>query len=190
MLHLRCCQAGRVVDRRRRGVDWRLCHVDTAAATGSPALVCHCSRRLHLCVLMGSLGYLQNIEKVTCKSEQLVLGLNIFLYFTEQVIKSILCWSSHKFCLLSFLKFWFKYHSEQKYQAPQVRHNSNVFWKHTWWRALCTAFSEVDRSAFIYRLFHEDCSSIVGTNTLLYTDCMWSDNWGEIFMKQSVNECI
>ena len=31
-----------------------------------------------------------------------------------------------------------------------------------------TKMSEVDLSAFIYRLFHEDFSSIVGTNTVLH----------------------
>ena len=40
-----------------------------------------------------------------------------------------------------------------------------------WWsaqqRALCTKISEVNISAFIYRLFHEDfSSSIVGINTV------------------------
>ena len=32
------------------------------------------------------------------------------------------------------------------------------------WRALCTKITEVNLSAFIYRLFHEDFSSLVGIN--------------------------
>ena len=48
-------------------------------------------------------------------------------------------------------------------------YNSNVFWNHTWWsaqqRALCIEISKVNLSAFIYRLFHEDFSAIIGTNT-------------------------
>ena len=43
--------------------------------------------------------------------------------------------------------------------------------------------SEVDLSAFIYRLFREDFSSV-------WTSAVHSDDGGEIFMKQSVNKCI
>ena len=39
---------------------------------------------------------------------------------------------------------------------------------------LCTKISEVDLSEFIYSLFHEHLSIIVGTNTVLY--CIWSDS--------------
>ena len=42
-----------------------------------------------------------------------------------------------------------------------------------------TKITEVNLSAFVYRLFHEDFSPIVGTNL----------DWREIFMKQSVNKC-
>ena len=40
-----------------------------------------------------------------------------------------------------------------------------------------TKISEVNISVFIYKLFHEDFSSVVGTHT--------ADDWGKIFMKQS-----
>ena len=48
----------------------------------------------------------------------------------------------------------------------------------------CTKITEVNLSAFVYRLFHEDFSPIVGSNLII-----WSDDWREIFMKQSVNKC-
>ena len=41
-------------------------------------------------------------------------------------------------------------------------------------------------SALTYRLFHEDVSSIIGTKTVLL--CICPGDWGEIFMKQSVNK--
>ena len=53
-------------------------------------------------------------------------------------------------------------------------------------RNTATKISEVKLSAFIYRLFHQDFSSIVGINTVVLIN---SDDWGEIFMKQSVNKC-
>ena len=34
---------------------------------------------------------------------------------------------------------------------------------------ICTEISEVNLSAFIYRLFHEDFSSIIRTNTVAYS---------------------
>ena len=48
-----------------------------------------------------------------------------------------------------------------------IKCNSIVFWNHTW-RAVCTKISELNLSAFIYRLFHEDFSSIVGINRVQY----------------------
>ena len=48
-------------------------------------------------------------------------------------------------------------------------YNSNLFWNHTWlgaqWRASSSKITEVKLSAFVYRLFHDDFSPIVGTNT-------------------------
>ena len=44
-----------------------------------------------------------------------------------------------------------------------------------------TKISKVNLSAFVYRLFHEHFSSIVGADD--------SDDCGEILMKQSVNKC-
>ena len=59
-------------------------------------------------------------------------------------------------------------------------YNQTLFWNHMWWsaqwRPLCTMITEVNSSAFVYGLFHEDFS-------------ICSDNWREIFMKQSVNKC-
>ena len=47
--------------------------------------------------------------------------------------------------------------------------NSTLFWNYTWqsvqWRALCTKITEVNLSGFVYRLFHEDFSPIIRTNT-------------------------
>ena len=40
-----------------------------------------------------------------------------------------------------------------------------------------TKIIEVNLAAFVYRLFHEDFSPLVGT-------------FSELFMKQSVNKCI
>ena len=37
-------------------------------------------------------------------------------------------------------------------------------WWNAQWRALCTQISEVNLSAFIYRLFHEDFTSEVFVN--------------------------
>ena len=50
-------------------------------------------------------------------------------------------------------------------------------WLPAQWRALSTNITEVHLSEFVYRLFHEEFSPIVGTNLL------------RIFMKQSVNKC-
>ena len=51
----------------------------------------------------------------------------------------------------------------------QTLYTSDLFWNDTWysaqWRALCTEIIEVNLSAFIYRLFHEDFSSIYGTQS-------------------------
>ena len=74
-----------------------------------------------------------------------------------------------------------------KCQGIVDQKNSVMFWNHVVEcsrRALCTETSEVNLSAFIYRLFHEDFSSIIGTMTEL---CLF-DDWGEILMKQSVNK--
>ena len=47
-------------------------------------------------------------------------------------------------------------------------YNSDLYWNHTWWsaqwRALRTKITEVNLSLFIYRLFHEDFSPIMGIN--------------------------
>ena len=52
-----------------------------------------------------------------------------------------------------------------------------MFCSHTWqsaqWRAFCTKITEVNLSAFVYWLFHED----------------FSTRRREIFTKQSVNKC-
>ena len=40
---------------------------------------------------------------------------------------------------------------------------------------LCTNISEVNLSAFTYRLFHEDFSSVVGTNTHVNADKLTSE---------------
>ena len=47
--------------------------------------------------------------------------------------------------------------------------------------------TEVNLSAFVFRRFHEDLSPVVRTNIQYIYIC--SDDWGEIFMKQSVNKC-
>ena len=49
-------------------------------------------------------------------------------------------------------------------------------------RALCTMIAEVNLSAFIYRLFHEDFSSIVGINPIPMTE-------EKTVMKQPVDKC-
>ena len=36
-------------------------------------------------------------------------------------------------------------------------------WKSAQWRAVCTETAEADLSAFVYRLFREDFSSLVRT---------------------------
>ena len=47
----------------------------------------------------------------------------------------------------------------------QLSYNYNVFWNHMWqsaqWLVLCTKLTEINLSAFIYRLFHEDFSSFL-----------------------------
>ena len=50
--------------------------------------------------------------------------------------------------------------------------------------------SKVHLSAFIYRLFHEDISSMIGTKTVHNSNCNYihSDDEGEIFIKKSVNK--
>ena len=54
-------------------------------------------------------------------------------------------------------------------------------------RALCTKITEVNLSAFVYKLFHEDFSPIIETNLGVCEIC--SDDWREIVMKQSVYKC-
>ena len=39
-------------------------------------------------------------------------------------------------------------------------------WESALWRALCARISERNLSAFIYRMLHEDLSSIIGTETV------------------------
>ena len=56
-----------------------------------------------------------------------------------------------------------------------------MFQNHTWesaqWRALCTKISEVNLSAFIYRLFHEDIQNKYSSTELLeiYCSCSLGD---------------
>ena len=53
------------------------------------------------------------------------------------------------------------------YEAIGEQMNSDLFWNYTWqsaqWKALCTKITEVNLSVFVYRLLHEDFSSIIGT---------------------------
>ena len=55
-----------------------------------------------------------------------------------------------------------------KLTCCNITYNSDIFWNNTWlsaqWRALCTKVTEVNLSVFVYRLFHEDFSPIIGTN--------------------------
>ena len=59
-----------------------------------------------------------------------------------------------------------EFYSDINFRPIRFRvYDSNSSWNHKWsrvqWRALCTNITEVNLSAFSYRLFHDDFSSIV-----------------------------
>ena len=53
-------------------------------------------------------------------------------------------------------------------------YNSDLFGRRMWfsvqWRALCTEMTEVNLTAVVYRLFHEDFSSIDGNSLYTYAN--------------------
>ena len=72
-----------------------------------------------------------------------------------------------------------------------------MFWNHTWysvqWRALCTQILEVNLSALIYRLFHEDFSSILRTNCIVLMIEEKKSSWNSLLInadKLSSEMCV
>ena len=51
-----------------------------------------------------------------------------------------------------------------------------------------TKITEGDLFLFVYRLFHEDFSPIIGTNFTNFSYKLCSDAWHEIVTKQSANK--
>ena len=61
-------------------------------------------------------------------------------------------------------------------------------WKALWkWKALCTEITEVNLSAFVYKLFHEDFSSVYGMQ--LCARPSLREYWRNLYMKQ-MNELL
>ena len=144
-----------------------------------------------LCTLSSCIMFLQNILK---NVNECLLRYDICSNINEitQTWQGILFLWWARLCNCHCIWYHNNYtlRTERKIQWNIISHVMSVSWRdvgfvNMTYVLVFTKMTKVNLSAFVYRLFHEDISVIIGTH---FKSKLCSDDWREIFMTQSVNK--